>query len=545
MSESEASEREKVIMEDDWDHPRFRRRGSSLCTRRRLCSLAWITGAAALVVAACLYLQVFRGFDERSRLGPSSKPTPPTPPRWPVRENQFVSVYEGDFVLVEDLAAGAEGEAANATTAPRKDCQSLYLTGWNAWDITRAARISPRNHKTRGGLTGEEAVRLQFQEANALGLNVVRAWAHTVDPAYRVMVSPGLYDEAGLEAIDYVLHQARESGVRVILSFVDNWKYHGGVDEMVDFSETAPERTSERPTDESGDFDQVSLNETVKEYEVRRHALFFTDEGSREVYKSHVRELLNRRNAYSGVLYRDDPTVFAWNLINEPRCESWLVEGCEASLQEWIEEMSLYVKKLDPNHLVTVGGEGFFAGPSKDGSAPEGALDGIEAANPAGWAAQTGQDFVANHLPETIDFATIHLWPDNWNQSSRGFQENWINKHVEVAREVLKKPVIVQEFGKKLPGGSAAQGRDLSERDQVYEMVNGIVESNVADGGALKGSLFWNWELDLMVGAADDPYTLQTTDSTFGLVESHGLRMHNLSASSIYSCDDFERHPQY
>ena len=109
-----------------------------------------------------------------------------------------------------------------------------------------------------------------------MGLNVVRAWAHTVDPMYKVMKSPGKYDEAGLRAIDFMLQQAREKGVRVILSLVDNWKYYGGVDEMVDFSKSAPERTSERPRDVNGDFSQLSLNETEKEYEVRRHALFFT-----------------------------------------------------------------------------------------------------------------------------------------------------------------------------------------------------------------------------------------------------------------------------
>ena len=94
---------------------------------------------------------------------------------------------------------------------------------------------------------------------------------------------------------------------------------------MVDFSETVPKRVSERPTDEIGDFDQINLNETTKEYEVKRHALFFSDPGTREIYKGHVKELLERRNKYSGVLYKEDPTIFAWNLINEPRCETWLV----------------------------------------------------------------------------------------------------------------------------------------------------------------------------------------------------------------------------
>lgn len=30
--------------------------------------------------------------------------------------------------------------------------------------------------------------------------------------------------------------------------------------------------------------------------------------------------VLTRRNSLTGVEYRDDPTIFAWELINEPRC---------------------------------------------------------------------------------------------------------------------------------------------------------------------------------------------------------------------------------
>ena len=38
-------------------------------------------------------------------------------------------------------------------------------------------------------------------------------------------------------------------------------------------------------------------------------------------------------------------------------------------------------------------------------------------ANPGGaWPYQTGQDFVPNHLVDGIDFASVHMWPDNWDR---------------------------------------------------------------------------------------------------------------------------------
>jgi hypothetical protein len=35
-------------------------------------------------------------------------------------------------------------------------------------------------------------------------------------------------------------------------------------------------------------------------YEVERHALFFTDAGSRKIYKDHVASLINRNNTLNG-----------------------------------------------------------------------------------------------------------------------------------------------------------------------------------------------------------------------------------------------------
>lgn len=81
-----------------------------------------------------------------------------------------------------------------------------------------------------------------------------------------------------------------------------------------------------------------------------------------------------------------------------------MVELC---LQSWIDEMSKYLKKADPNHMITVGEEGFYTKGSSG-----------ESVNPGtGWASLTGQDFIANHASKAIDFAAAHIWPDNWEVS--------------------------------------------------------------------------------------------------------------------------------
>jgi len=39
---------------------------------------------------------------------------------------------------------------------------------------------------------------------------------------------------------------------------------------------------------------------------------FFTDEGCREIFKRNALNVLSRTNAFNGLRYRDDPTIFSW-----------------------------------------------------------------------------------------------------------------------------------------------------------------------------------------------------------------------------------------
>ena len=56
--------------------------------------------------------------------------------------------------------------------------------------------------------------------------------------------------------------------------------------------------------------------------------------------------------------------------MNEP-CMLQVPE-CGPILLEWMKEMAAYMKTLDPNHLVTSGGEGFFGPDSpRAGSNPQ------------------------------------------------------------------------------------------------------------------------------------------------------------------------------
>ena len=64
-----------------------------------------------------------------------------------------------------------------------------------------------------------------------------------------------------------------------------------------------------------------------------------------------------------------------------------------------------------------------------------------------------------------------------------------------------------------------------------------LVEDSVRQNRALKGSLFWNWESNLLRNPGD--YEVDAEDSTFRLIKDHAARMKKIqSEASAFSCDD-------
>ena len=48
--------------------------------------------------------------------------------------------------------------------------------------------------------------------------------------------------------------------------------------------------------------------------------LFFSNPTALQLYQNHLNATANRVNSITGVVYKNDPTIFAWDLLNEPRC---------------------------------------------------------------------------------------------------------------------------------------------------------------------------------------------------------------------------------
>ncbi|QAY67055.1 glycoside hydrolase 5 family protein [Paenibacillus protaetiae] len=151
-----------------------------------------------------------------------------------------------------------------------------------------------------------------------MGANAVRS--HTLGASVgapkSLMPRLGEYNEEAFRRVDYAIKEAANRGLRLIIPFVCNWfYYHGG-----------------RET-----FTKWRGCEDVK--------LFYTNREVIEDFKAYISSIINRVNSCTGVAYKNDPAIMAWELGNE----------LNDAPVEWTAEIAGFIKSLDPNHLVAHG----------------------------------------------------------------------------------------------------------------------------------------------------------------------------------------------
>ena len=140
------------------------------------------------------------------------------------------------------------------------------------------------------------------------------------------------YNEDAFRTLDKVLQICDELDIRLIFPIIDSHTFWGwrGVKEFAAFR------------GKTGDE-------------------FWYDPQLKEDYKNLVYDLLNRKNFYTGVAYKDDPAILAWQLGNEMYVyvydnhmldkDTWM-----GKITNWSVEMAAYIKSIDKNHLVMEGG---------------------------------------------------------------------------------------------------------------------------------------------------------------------------------------------
>ena len=340
-----------------------------------------------------------------------------------------------------------------------------HYAGANMWYAAYLGAAAPVGDRAR-------LVR-ELDMLAALGVDNLRILASSEASPLRGSITPSFrgrgddYNQALLDGLDFALAEMGKRGMRAVLYLTNFWEWSGGIMTYLHWVN-------------GGRF--INMNDPAHPWPAFPDfaAAFYASEAV-GLYHDYVRAVVNRTNSVTGARYRDDPTIMAWQLANEPRpggTEPVIARTMPAFLA-WIEGTAKLIKALDPNHLVSTGSEG---------------LQGCNG---------SAECVIATHAFPEIDYLTAHIWPQNWGWADpkdlagtfptvAANTRDYIRRHAALATQ-LGKPLAIEEFGFPRDAGSFDPDASTDHKDRFYRIIFDAVEESAREGGPIAGSNFWAW----------------------------------------------------
>ncbi len=341
-----------------------------------------------------------------------------------------------------------------------KNGQPYYYLGTNFWAAMNLAIANNPNYRAR-------LVR-ELDQLQSLGINNLRIMAASEGPDTEPWrMSPALQPELGkynedlLKGLDFLLVEMAKRDMVGVLCLNNMWPWSGGFAQYINWvtGETIPYP----PPAENGKWLKY----------MKFSARFFKNEAAQAAYFKHLEVIINRTNSISNIPYKADPTIMAWQLANEPRAiiSNW-------KYRKWIKKTAAFIKSLDQNHLVSIGSEGNAFVPFST-------------------------KFKKEHRIKNIDYATMHIWIQNWGwydptkpeksyQKSLEKAKKYIKKHIALANK-LKMPVVLEEFGIARDMESYESTSPTTYRDNYYQEIFDLIHQSTKNGQPIAGCNFWAW----------------------------------------------------
>ncbi|KAF6235215.1 hypothetical protein HO173_006409 [Letharia columbiana] len=326
------------------------------------------------------------------------------------------------------------------------------------------------------GATDQGFIPDAIRAAQNIGYTVIRVGAWIMkDPSNNLLGSWGSDGEVwyqlwengqpsintganGLALLDSAVQQAEAAGIQLIMCLINEWPNYGG---QIDY-----------------------VNNLLGDGQSQ--AEFYTNPTVVNAFKNYVSDIVTR--------YQDSPAIFAWELANEARCEEPECNGSQV-LTTWADQISQYIKSIDPNHLVTFGGYGFFN-------------DGAGAHNwDFNYDGASGEDFAAILDLQNIDFGTFHLYTDDNGATGPDYGLQWLKDHND-ACAAANKPCVLEELG---------VNRNNLDVQSVMTQYQTYILSSEAE--AIQGSMDWSsFYVDAACPSPSDPYAICASDPFYGQV---------------------------
>ena len=340
-----------------------------------------------------------------------------------------------------------------------KEGRPYYYLGTNFWYGINLGSKGPGGNRER--LIRELD---RFQKSGINNLRIMAASEGPDTEPWRMtpslMPKPGVYNEDLLDGLDFLLAEMAKRNLHAVVCLNNFWAWSGGMAQYVNWVTGKP-IPYHHPVD--GGWTKYSLY-TSKFYKLKE---------AKALYWKHVETIINRKNAYTGKLYKDDPTIMSWQLCNEPRGMFH-----PRKYRRWISETAALIKSFDPNHLVSIGSEGETPYP-------------------------IGNKFKRDHADKNIDYFTFHIWIQNWQwynpeKPEKSFPralrkaEKYFEHHLEVAEE-NGKPIVLEEFGIARDNNDHNPSSSTEWRDKYFEEMFQMVFTHAYVGSSIAGCNFWAW----------------------------------------------------
>lgn len=340
-----------------------------------------------------------------------------------------------------------------------KNGKPYYFIGTNYW---YGGMLASKNGN-------RERLKKELDELKSLGITNLRVMAtaeggdqdYTVIPA--TQPTQGKYNQDLLEGLDFFLNELKKRDMNAILYLTNNWEWSGGMAKYLEWNGY-------------GKVPNPNLKPNTWPQFMSYTAQFHQCEPCKKAFLEHIKFMLNRKNSINGIPYKQDKTIMAWEVANEPRI--WNVEN-EKAFTNWLNEVASTIKSIDKNHLLTTGSEG-----------KAGSNDDIAA-------------FERTHNNPNIDYLTMHIWPKNWGWYNINDEKNstevaikktneYIDEHIKVAQN-LKKPLVLEEFGFPREKESLDKKASVENRNHYYEFVFEKMKTSIKAGLPFSALNFWGY----------------------------------------------------
>ena len=340
-----------------------------------------------------------------------------------------------------------------------KNGKPYYFIGTNYW---YGGMLASKNGN-------RERLKKELDELKSLGITNLRVMAtaeggdqdYTVIPA--TQPTQGKYNQDLLEGLDFFLNELKKRDMDAILYLTNNWEWSGGMAKYLEWNGY-------------GKVPNPNLKPNTWPQFMSYTAQFHQCEPCKKAFLEHIKFMLNRKNSVNGIPYKQDKTIMAWEVANEPRI--WNIEN-EKAFTNWLNEVASTIKSIDKNHLLTTGSEG-----------KAGSNDDIAA-------------FERTHNNPNIDYLTMHIWPKNWGWYNINDEKNstevaikktndYIDEHIKVAQN-LKKPLVLEEFGFPREKESLDKKASVENRNHYYEFVFEKMKTSIKAGLPFSALNFWGY----------------------------------------------------